>query len=84
MHQDYSLMYPDVLSGLDEFWSSLSKVEKDDLLNFIRHVNEDDIPGGMSKKYWAISGAQILPSKISLFLKALQQRMELNQSNEQP
>lgn len=71
MHQDYTVMYPDFWSGYKEFWYSITKEEQAELIKFLQHVNGDALPGGMQKKYWHISGAQVLPSKISVFMSEL-------------
>src|SRR5690606_1989750 len=71
MHQDYGVMFPDFWSGIEEFWRSISADERDDLLEFLHYVCGCDLPGGMPKKYWALSGAQVVPSKVNQFLKEL-------------
>lgn len=71
MHQDYSIMFPDFWSGIEAFWISLSTSEKNDLVSFLDHVNNEDLPGGIPKKYWLLSGAQVVPSQVTVFLREL-------------
>lgn len=79
MHQDYGIMFPDFWLGIEEFWSSISPAERDDLLRFLSYVNGCNISGGMAKMYWALSGAQIAPSKLKEFLKELFERLTAHQ-----
>lgn len=77
MHQDYSTIYPEFWSGIEEFWGSISSSEKEDLLEFTKYLTGGGLPGGMSKKYWLLSGAQILPSNMNVFLSELREKMEI-------
>lgn len=76
MHQDYHVCHSDFWSGVEEFWQSITHVERTELIDFLRHITEDELPGGVRKKYWSLSGAQILPSKIKPFLDELFARFE--------
>ena len=82
MHQDFGVCYPDLLSGLIEFWNSLKDKEKCELIDFLEHINSSDLPGGMQKKYWHKSGAQIYPSKIKVFFSELLNEFLKLQKNE--
>lgn len=61
---------------LDDFWSSILNSEKVELLEFIEHLLNDNLPGGMQKKYWRLSGADMVPHKIELFLGEILSRFE--------
>lgn len=79
MHQDYGVMFPDFWLGMEEFWDSISPAEREDLLDFLRYVNGCNLPGGMPKKYWFLSGAQVVPSKVNEFLRELLSRLTVLQ-----
>lgn len=79
MHQDYGVMFPDFWLGMEEFWDSISPAEREDLLDFLSYVNGCNLPGGMPKKYWFLSGAQVVPSKVNEFLRELLSRLTVLQ-----
>jgi hypothetical protein len=72
MHQDFYICHPNFNEGLKEFWLPLSAIDKTDLMVFLDKINSDSLPGGMQKKYWRLSGAQIGTNKPKVFLHELQ------------
>ena len=77
MHQDFGIIFPEFWSGVEEFWGSISRSEREELLEFLGYVNSGNLPGGIPKKYWLLSGTQIVPSKINDFLKELHMKLEI-------
>lgn len=59
LHQDFMLDYPDFWSGIDSFISELDATEQARLIQFLEALVENEQPGGVFKKVWAKSGAQI-------------------------
>lgn len=76
MHQDYNVCYPEFWLGIEEFCRSVSSSERKELIEFLRYLNRSDLPGGMHKRYWLMSGAQIMPPKIKPFFKDLLVRID--------
>lgn len=75
-HQDYFICFPDPDDGIQKFWDSISITYRNELLDLLNYLNSENCVGGIPKKYWKLSGSQIMPSNIKVFLKDLQEKFE--------
>jgi hypothetical protein len=66
----------DFYCAIDDFWLSLSNAEKSELKGFMHHVLSDELPGGMKKKSWHLSGADLVPNKVEPFLSDILSRFK--------
>jgi hypothetical protein len=75
-HQDFFICFPDPYDGILAFWNTISKTERTELLELLLYLNDANCVGGIPKKYWKLSGAQVTPANIKEFLKELQVKFE--------
>jgi len=82
IHQDFLLDHPDVLSGIKEVYTFLSKPEQDELYQILLEINNGEYSTGFKHKFWRKSGADffVVGKGINaLFAEALSAIQQLRQ-----
>ena len=64
IHQDFMLDYPDFWSGIEQFANDITKEEREDLIKYLRPLVENEQPGGLLKRIWGNTGAEIIITRI--------------------